>query len=186
MKQWISDHYGSRRGFILTHWHRVLYLLGKYRACQQIEWQSVGRLVFVCKGNICRSAFAEAVARSSGFESISCGIDTVNGAPAYDGAINAAANRNVDLRAHRTTPLKSVGVGKYDLLIAMEPLQIEYLKQVLGKENMFTLLGLWGEPANPHIRDPYGASSKYFENCFNYIEKSVHEITRKISKAKRD
>jgi protein-tyrosine phosphatase len=150
MKHWISDRYGSRRGFIRAYWHRVLYLLGKYRTYQQIEWDSVDRLVFVCKGNICRSAFAEAVARSSGIDSISCGIDTVSGAPAYDAAIDAATVRNIDLREHRTTPLQSLSFGKRDLLIVMEPLQIGYLEQNLDKENMFTLLGLWGKPLQLH------------------------------------
>lgn len=185
MKQWISNHYGSRRGFVLTYRHRMLYLLGKYRAYQQIEWDAVERLVFVCKGNICRSAFAEAVAHTSGVESISCGIDTVSGAPANEVAINAAVYRNIDLHKHTTTPLLSVNFGKHDLLIAMEPMQAEYLKQNLGLENMVTLLGLWANPVSPHIHDPYGSSNQYFDNCFNYIEKSVHEITSKISKAKQ-
>ena len=162
----------------------MLYLLGKYRACRQIDWNSVDRLVFVCKGNICRSAFAEAIARSSGVESISCGIETVSGAPAYDAAIEAAMIRNIDLQGHRTTPIQSVRIGKNDLLIAMEPVQIGHLKHSSGNNNVITLLGLWGKPAKPQIQDPYGSSSKYFENCFDYIEKAVHEITRKINKTK--
>ena len=83
-----------------------------------------------------------------------------------------------------TTPLKSVRIGKRDLLVAMEPLQAGYLKQNLSPNKMVTLLGLWGKPANPYIQDPYGRSRKYIDNCFNYIEKSVHEIIREISKAK--
>ena len=184
MKKWISDHYGTRRGLILNYWHKVLYLFGKYRVYQQIEWDSVDRLVFVCKGNICRSAFAEAVARSSGVESISCGIDTVSGTPAYDAAIEAAIKKSIDLRRHLTTPLKAVRIEKYDLLVAMEPFQAGYLKKTLGQKNMYTLLGLWGTPAKPYIQDPYGRSRQYIENCFNYIEKSVHEITKEISKTK--
>lgn len=182
MKQWITDTFGTRRGFILASWHRMLYLLGRYSEYRKIDWDSVERLVFVCKGNICRSAFAEAVARSSGIESISCGIETVNGASANERAIDAAEKNNIDLSEHKTTPIQSVHFKKGDLLVAMEPLQLQYLQRESGNEYVTTLLGLWGKPVKPHIHDPYETSSKYFESCFDYIENSVHEITSKINK----
>ena len=178
----LAEHYGSRRGFALTYWHRFLYLLGRYREYRDIDWRSVERLVFVCKGNICRSAYAEAVARSLGLASISCGIDTVDGGPANEEAIRTAALKGIDLRAHQTTPLQSLNFEKGDLLIAMEPWQVEHLQQALGAGLCYTLLGLWGGRAvRPHIQDPFGASSVYFDNCFNYIEKSVYEVAKKIS-----
>jgi protein-tyrosine-phosphatase len=122
----------------------------------------------------------------SGIESISVGIDTINGKPADNAAVSTAANRDIDLKEHKTTPFKSVTIMSNDLLVAMEPWQVDFIKQNLGRENLITLLGLWGKPVNPHIQDPFGASNKYFDNCFNYIEKSVHEITRKIDKRKYD
>lgn len=182
MKHWVLNRYGSRRGFILTHWHRMLYMLGKYKAYQQIDWDSVVRLVFVCKGNICRSAFAEAIARTSGVKSISCGIETVSGASANQAAIDTANKRNIDLSEHKTTPIQSVSFKKGDLLVAMEPLQLKKLQHGPAKEYVSTLLGLWGRPPSPYIEDPYDASSVYFNHCFNTIEKSVHEITKKINK----
>ena len=63
---WLRDNYGSRRGFVRTWWHRLRYLLGGYRAYRQVDWNSVERLVFVCKGNICRSAYAGALVTSRG------------------------------------------------------------------------------------------------------------------------
>jgi len=183
MNDWLAERYGSRRGFVRTFWHRMRFLAGDYRGYRQIEWQSVERLVFVCKGNICRSAYAEAVARSLGVESVSCGIETGSGIPANEDAIHAAAMRGMDLTGHRTTPIQSLVFGKRDLLLAMEPWQIEYIGQEFGEKYRCSLLGLWGHPVNPHIQDPYGASTAYFNHCFNYIEKSVHEIARKISKA---
>lgn len=180
LNNWFREHYGSRRGFVLTWWSRLQYQLGGYRSYQQIDWQSVERLVFVCKGNICRSAYAEAVARSLGAESASCGIDTRNGLPADDDAIRMAEKKGVILMEHKTTPIESMSFKNGDLLIGMEAWQVEYLERNLDRENRCTLLGLWGNPKKPHIHDPYGASNVYFEECFNYIEKSVHEIARKI------
>lgn len=180
MNQWLAERYGSRSGFVLTWWHSLRYILGSYRDYRQVDWASVERLVFVCKGNICRSAYAEAVARSLGVESISCGIDTIQGAAADGQAIRTAALKGIDLRTHKTTPLQSLNLKKSDLLIAMEPWQVEHLERQLGKGYKCTLLGLWGEGVRPHIHDPFGVSAAYFTNCFNYIENSVHEIAKKV------
>ena len=164
----------------------MLYLFGRYRGYRQVDWNSVERLVFVCKGNICRSPYAEAVARSLAIVSISCGINTINGAPANADAICAAAEKGASIMEHQSKPIQSLALKKGDLLIAMEPWQAEYLKQKLVKGSGCTLLGLWGAPIYPYIHDPFGSSSAYFNNCFKYIEKAVYEITRQIKKSKRN
>lgn len=176
---------GSRRGCLRSYWHRLLYFTRFYQAYRQIDWQSIERLVFVCKGNICRSAFAEAVARSEGIDTISCGLDTIEAAPANKDAIRTAGKLGFSLEEHRTTPITSLTFRENDLFIAMEPWQVEYLKTHFQKVNHCTLLGLWKSPVRPYVHDPYGSTNEYFENCFEYIEKSVHEITGKI-KAKRN
>ncbi len=181
MEVWFAEHYGSRRGFALTWVHKLRYLLGGYRNYRRIDWKRAERLVFVCKGNICRSAYAEAVARSLGLESISCGIDTSDGAPANADAIRAAAEKGIDLTGHRTRPIQSLALRKNDLFIAMEPWQARYLERQFGQGHKCTLLGVWGKSVRPHIHDPYGATEAYFNHCFGYIETSVHEITKKVS-----
>lgn len=181
INRWFADNYGFRRGALLTYWYRVLYLFGWYRAYRQVDWGSIDRLVFVCKGNICRSAYAEAVAKSFDMEAVSCGIDTQDGVSANQSAIIVAAAKGFDLQSHRTSRVQSLSIRHHDLFIAMEPYQVEYLKHEF-KENQCTLLGLWGKPVNPHIQDPYGASETYFHHCFYYLEKSVYEIVKKASK----
>jgi protein-tyrosine phosphatase len=179
---WLAKHYGSRRGFICTNWYRLLFFLGKYREYRNINWDSIERLVFVCKGNICRSAYAEAVARSLGVNAISCGLDTVEDAPANCDAILTAKRLGFDLRNHKTTPIMYIVLKKTDLLISMEPWQGGFLENHLERKHHVTLLGLWSEPVLPHIQDPYGSSPYYFDKCFGYIEKSVHELSKKIKK----
>ena len=137
-------------------------------------------MVFVCKGNICRSAYAEAVAKSLGIESISCGIDTVDGKPADDDAIRIASIRGIDLTHHKTKKISSVSFQTGDLFVVMELNQAKHLERRLGENYMFTLLGLWGRPITPYINDPYGKPRLYFENCFNYIENSIYAINKKI------
>ena len=180
---WLADHYGSRRGCIRTLRYRIRYLFGGYRNYRHIDWQSVERLVFVCKGNICRSAYAEAVAKSLGIDSVSCGVDTRDNYPANDDAILAAKAKGINLTDHRTTPIQFLDIRDNDLLVVMEPWQAEYLCREYGEKCRCSILGLWGEPVSPHIQDPYGAPLEYFNNCFTYIEKSVHEVASKIKKA---
>jgi len=180
LKQWLTDRYSTRRGFVVTLWHKFLYMTGRYRAYRQVDWDSVERLVFVCKGNICRSAYAEVIARSLGVEAVSCGLDTGNGLPANADAIEAAKARGVDLSRHKTTPIQLFEQKKGDLFIAMEPWQAEKLENEFGIKHNVSLLGVWADMKRPHIQDPYGASSVYFNNCFVYIEKSVSEVIKKI------
>jgi len=172
--------YASRRGFALTWLHRLYYLFGIYSRYRRIDWATVERLVFVCKGNICRSAYAELVARSLGVESVSCGVDTTDGIPANNNAVRIAAKNGVDLSGHKTTKMQSLMPNKNDLFIVMEPWQAAQIKQEFGDKCRCTLLGLWGTVVTPHIHDPYGKPDTYFINCFRYIEASVHEIARKI------
>ena len=178
---WLDDNYGSWRGFVRTWWGHFRYLLGGYQAYRKVDWGSVERLVFVCKGNICRSAYAEALAKSLGINAVSCGLNTKDGLPADDSAIQAAIRRGIDLSKHRTMRIETLDLRKNDLLVAMEPWQAVQLERKYGKEYGCTLLGLWGQPVNPHIQDPFGLSNAYFDCCFNYIEKSLHEILSKIS-----
>jgi protein-tyrosine phosphatase len=148
-----------------------------------VDWDSIERLVFVCKGNICRSAYAEAVARSMGINAISCGIDTIEDAPANDYAAEMARRRGFDLGRHRTRPIMYLMLRRTDLLVAMEPWQARFLSTHLRRPHQCTLLGSWSKPVSPYIHDPYRSSPAYFEKCFDYIEASVREIAEKMISA---
>lgn len=178
--RWILSHYGSRRGLVLTLWHRFLYKFGIYRDYAQVDWESIERLVFVCKGNICRSAYAEAVARSLGVNAISCGLDTIEDASANARAINTAKALGYKLEEHVTQPIMYLVLKRTDLLIAMEPWQAEFLQDNIIRKHSCTLLGLWSQPVLPHIQDPYGATPEYFEKCFTFIQNAVKELVNKV------
>lgn len=179
---WFERNYSSRRGYVRTFWHRLVFHLGGCREYQRIDWKSVKRLVFICKGNICRSAYAEAFARTLGIETVSCGLDTIEGAPANSDAIRTAKYKGIILKEHITTPIMYLPLKKSDLLVVMEPWQAEFLQQNLVRKHQITLLGLWSQPIRPHIQDPYGSSAEYFELCFSYIEEYVKKIATKIKK----
>ncbi|MDJ0806102.1 MAG: phosphotyrosine protein phosphatase [Gammaproteobacteria bacterium] len=179
-RNWIERNYSTRRGFARTLWHQSIYYFGGYRDYLNIDWGSVKRLVFICKGNICRSAYSEAFAKALKIESISCGLDTIERAPANPDAIRIAMRRGISLTEHKTQPIMYLTLCKTDLLVVMEPWQALFLKQNLVREHQITLLGLWSKPIRPHIQDPFGASAEYFELCFNHIEDYVKKIANKI------
>ena len=181
---WINERYGSRRGFAKVFWYKILYYLGCYKKYRKVDWRKVDRLIFVCKGNICRSPFAAAVAKSAGLDAVSCGVEAGNGVPASSCAIEAALRKGLNLVNHNAIPIDSILLKSGDLFVAMEPDHIKQIKSKFGADTCSTYLGLWYDHKYPYIPDPYGATSKYFDNCFDLIEKSVHEISSEIKKAK--
>ncbi len=179
-QDWIATRFGSKQGLLKYSIYRALTLMGRYRKLRKLDVSAIDRLVFVCKGNICRSAYAEAVASGMGIEAISFGIDTVDGAPANEQAIQIAAISDIDLSEHKTTTITAVELKASDLLVAMEPWQLKYIDEFYGGRYQSTLLGLWAGEGNPYIHDPYGTSSAYFESCFMRIRDAVSGLGRHV------
>ena len=160
----------------------MLYKLGRYDQYRQIDWSKTERLVFICKGNICRSAFAEQVARTLGIETISCGIRAIENAPANEQAVFVAKKMGYDLSEHKTTPVMYTALTNCDLLIAMEPEQVSFMEDHAAVKYNYTLLGLWGKPSHPYLHDPYNCTPEYFDQCFKIIKDAVSELNLKITR----
>ena len=140
---------------------------------------SVRRLVFVCQGNICRSAYAEEASRARGLAAASFGLSTLSGKPAYPPAVAAAAVLGRDLSAHRTTRREDFEPRPGDLLLAMEVRQLGRLAAdpaLAGAPR--DLLGLWARPPVPHLHDPYGLDPAYMATCLARIETAVEALAR--------
>jgi protein-tyrosine phosphatase len=174
--------YGGKRGYLEHVRTRVLYSLGAYRDARDIDWTSVGRLVFVCKGNICRSPYASARAALLGVPSASFGLQAADGAPADPAAWRTARSRAVDLSAHRSARRESCRITDDDLLVVFEPSQLAEIKRGAGRMPRATLLGIWAQPIRPHIQDPYGTTDRYFERCFSVIDANIAELVRRVAR----
>jgi protein-tyrosine phosphatase len=174
--------YGGKRGFLEHVRARALYALGAYRSARNIEWSSVTRLVFVCKGNICRSPYAGARARLLGVPSASFGLAAAQDAPADPAAWRTARSRGVDLSGHCAARRESCRINDGDLLVVFEPAQLaEIRRQGFERTPRVTLLGIWAQPIRPHIQDPYGRSDRYFERCFSIIDANVAQLVRRMA-----
>jgi len=133
------------------------------------------RLIFACRGNVCRSPYAEYRARDLGFHAISCGIDTTAGKPATDAAQFEAGRRGIDLSAHRTTRIQSIEFRDDDLLLAMEPWHMDRIRSLDIEIPGGTVLLGQVDPRDPirYIPDPYGLAPELFQYCFDRIDAAI-------------
>lgn len=137
----------------------------------------VRRLVFICAGNICRSAFGEHVARQHGVDAISMGLYATQGSPAHPPAVTTAQALGFNMRQHQATPFSPEAVRSGDLLLAFELQHALILETALvGREASLRLLGGYLGVTDFHIHDPYGLSEAYLELCFKTIEMAVGAV----------
>lgn len=142
----------------------------------------VRRAVFVCLGNICRSAFAEQVAARLGMTAVSVGLSIHTGATSPDSALRAARRHGYDMSAHRATDLTDFEVRPGDLFLVMEVRQARELRRRLGSRTdvEVVLLGLWCTDPMPHLHDPFMLSDVYFDKCFSRVRQAVRALQRAL------
>jgi len=178
------EQYGGKRGCLEHVQSRLLYSLGAYRKAKRIDWAAINRLVFVCKGNICRSPYAAERSRILGVPAISCGLDATEGAAADPAATRNASQRNVDLAQHRSSICDTRRFQEADLVIVFEPRQFVDVRRRIGNRGVsVTLLGIWSTPIRPCILDPYGQNDEFFRRCYAAIDVYIVEVVRRVKEA---
>jgi len=181
----VNRHFGTYRGFIRLGLAHIEYVSGRLSRfmCHDISY--VTRLVFVCQGNICRSSFADHLARSLGVPSTSFGLSTTTGTSADPTAMKISHQFGVDLVSHQVTDIKDFQFYQGDLLLAMEIRQARKLSSLSLPDGVqIALLGNWSKPFRPHIHDPFSLSEDYFFTCFQVIELAVKRLCREYVVAK--
>jgi protein-tyrosine phosphatase len=154
-------------------------------------------LLFVCKGNICRSPFAEHLASKlqregmiSGLTFASAGLHVRQPTPSPKQAVQVARRFGVDLENHWSQAISLELVESFDMIIAMEAWQHAALQSAFRQhQSKLFLLPLldpngigkeWGYAAF-NIPDPYGGSASAFENCFERINVDLKRLFATIS-----
>lgn len=170
------ERFGGRRAFLTLLGSRASDIFGVYRPMRALDWAHLKRLVFICKGNICRSPYAQARVNALGLDAVSFGMDTTDHVPANETAIRVAAERGLNLDAHRARQLRKGDLGPHDLAIFFEPDHLEVFRGIDAGHRHLTLLGLWGNARRPFIADPYGRSPRYFNECFSVIDRSADAL----------
>ena len=104
-------------------------------------------ILFVCWGNICRSPMAEFILKDmvkkqnlqDRFYIASAATSTEEiwngvGNPVYPPAKKELAKHGISCEGKRAVQLKASDYDKYDYLIGMEPLNIRYMRDILGAD----------------------------------------------------
>lgn len=177
--RWVRDNFGSKKGMIREVSFRVGWALHPLARASARSFEA-DRLIFVCKGNICRSALAESVAARLEFPASSYGLYTTPGKSADDRMQHAAAELGFDLSAHLTASFSDYEPCKGDMVLLFEPSHLKDLDSMMPNLDRIALLGAWAKPVKPYIHDPYGASPAYYLRSARLIQQSVSNLVRAI------
>ena len=174
MVQMIESRFGTMRGLVRL----LLSYPQHWVGIDQLAPESMGdvrRLVFVCRGNISRSAYAEVAARSRGLAAASCGVSAAQGRDADHAAVQVASQCGLDLSGHRATEAGRFEPEAGDLLLAMEVRQLAALASLphLAKTPRLLLGSFAG---TPHLHDPYGLNLAYYASCFQRIDVALDRL----------
>lgn len=181
-----EDH-GGKRARVREAWYRAAALAGLLDSYHPSDVSAIRRLVFVCKGNICRSPYAEARARLLGLPALSAGLEAGPGKPANERFARVARTLGVELSGHRARHIAELELGTEDLLIAFEPLHARVLRARYAGASTRTiaLLGMFCRPRAPYIHDPYGASDEYAWSCALRIDAALDVLALQAAHLKR-
>jgi protein-tyrosine-phosphatase len=134
-------------------------------------------VLFVCKGNICRSPFAEHLARRSlppGWTVQSAGYFPAQGRQCPENAVAAAQGWDVDLSGHRSQTANETLIRDAGVIFVFD--HENYVRLVadygFARRKIF-FLGSLCSTRRLFISDPYGSDRKTFEAAYGEIAAAV-------------
>jgi len=154
--------------------------------------EQIGRarsILFVCQGNINRSAVAEQALRRSGWGDAdssllaSAGFDLRGGRRSSELSRSVAASLRIDIGDHESTPLTREMLEQFDLIVVMELSHIARIEEIdLKLSRKCITLGVL-DPAGGSldISDPDGKSRSTFEDVYTRVTRCVGELRNSLA-----
>lgn len=153
------------------------------------------KIMFICTGNICRSAMAHWLfnkkvedLKLENIEVYSCGIYAQDGdTPTYE-AKSVMEEYNVDLSKHKATNIRNSNIKEMDLILCAT---ISHKMAVLDiypelKDKVFTMKEYVNYNRQYHdeinIKDPWGYDIDTYRSCASEIEECLDLLIQKIKK----
>ena len=109
----------------------------------------------------------------------SAGTHAIDGNPAAGFAILASREKNIDIMDHRARRLDSVLINSSDMILCMEPSQVEWVLSSDSSvyEKVYNLADFSATTeSRREIADPYGCSLREYRLCFDEIEKCIQNF----------
>ena len=144
----------------------------------------VKKIVFVCTGNICRSAMAEGIAKSLTKESefyqfSSLGTHALIDHCADKKAIEVCSEIGVDISTHRARQVTIKELVDADLILTMEKAHVEFINSIAPFVKGKCIL-ISDYPTKKffkrEVADPYRKSEKLFRKSRDLIKQNLIRI----------
>lgn len=144
------------------------------------------KIMFICTGNICRSAMAHALMQKIleeeklSLEVYSSGLYAETGDYATYNAIAAMKEYEVDLSTHKATNTRESNIKEMDLILCATLGHKMMLLQMYPDlaEKIYTMKEYVGDN-DKDIKDPWGYDLETYKNCAKEIYNCVTKIIDK-------
>ena len=145
------------------------------------------KIMFICTGNICRSAMAHWLMikkleekNIKNVEVFSAGIHAMNNDIPTEDGIEVMDEYGVNLRKHRATNIRKSPIEEMDLILVMTVMHKMELVNIYPnlKKKIFTLKEYVGENEF-NIKDPWGYNITTYRMCAAEIDRALDKLIGK-------